>query len=354
MTIGPLQIVLIELADESLTLPVSKELKAVREKGIIRLVDMLYIHRDEDGTIYTKEISDLTKTEKAEYGAVLRGLVGLETARRQEGDVSEIAQSFQVTQNDFGLSADQVQRLADNVKPGGSAMLALYEHLWAIPLKEAIIDAGGEVIASGIVNPDAMAVGGATLEDALEAALRIEMDAEQEAAAVLAGAQAIESTAEQEAAAKLAEAERILDEARRIAAMNIAASVRVAAEELDEADMILEEAEQEATVEVALGAEIAAAEIEAGAEIAAAEIAAGKAAAEEMIDEADQIAAAEVALGAGLAAAEVAAGAEIADEIVDDAERKAADIVTGAKIAGDEIVAGAEMASEDDEEEKED
>ena len=160
MTIGPLQIILLKLEDESRTLPVSQELKATRQKGVIRLVDMLYMTKDADGVVRSKEISDLNEVQKAEYGVILQGLLGMRAAYKSNSDVDKIAQAFSVAHNDFGLSGADVQGIADQIPVGGSAMLALFEHTWAVKLKEAIINAGGEALAQGLLSPEALAIGG--------------------------------------------------------------------------------------------------------------------------------------------------------------------------------------------------
>jgi hypothetical protein len=49
-------------------------------------------------------------------------------------------------------------------------LLVLLEHRWAIPLKEAILSADGEVFAQGIVRPQALIAVGAELGAAIDAA----------------------------------------------------------------------------------------------------------------------------------------------------------------------------------------
>ncbi len=322
MTIGPLQLVLITLDDEQRTLPISQELKAARKKNIIRLVDLLYLVKDMDGAIHFKEISDLTDVEKVEYGTILKGLLSMRAAYTSDADVDKVATAFSLAENNFGISSEQVQKIAEGVPNGGSAMLALFEHTWALRLKEAIINAGGHLITQGLLDPSALRLGGTTLEDALAAASAIERQAEQAAQFELAQADQMLEDAQQQAAAKRAEAERILADAaekmrqaRIVAAANIAASVRVAAGELEVADDVLEQSKREAAQEIAMGAEIAAIEVQAGAIIA------------------DQI----VTEGEAQAIAEIDAGIQTAEEIKAAAALEAVKLLLQAKLIKEEV-----------------
>ena len=271
MTIGPLQLVLIKLDDEERTLPISKELKAVRKQHIIRLVDMLYLTRDMEGAIHFKEVSDLSEVEKVEYGTLLKGLLSMRAAYNTAADADKVATAFSLAENNFGITSEQVQKISEGVPNGGSALLALFEHTWALRLKEAIINAGGHLITQGLLDPSVLALGGTTLEEALAAASAIEAQAEQAAQAELAQAEQTLADAQEQAVAKQAEAERILadaaqkvEQAKVIAASNIAASTRIAAGELEAADEVLEQGIRKAQQEVALGADIAAMEVQAG------------------------------------------------------------------------------------------
>jgi uncharacterized membrane protein len=279
MTIGPLQLVLVKFADESRTLPVSQTLRAARQSGAIRLVDLLYVYKDNEGIIHSKEVSDLAEANKAEYGLVLQGLLGIRAAHKTEGDIDKITASMSLSPGDFGLSTEQVQQMADQLPNGGLAMLTLFEHTWAVKLKEALLNAGGELIAQGLISPEAMALGGTTLEEAIASAQKIEAEAEQNAATGLAEADQKLAQAKLDAQAKVAEAQRVLDEAEAqvaarmeqakvVAAAAIAAGVRTAAGQMQEADKELEHSKLEAEQTIASGKEQAAAEMQAGEEIA--------------------------------------------------------------------------------------
>jgi len=293
MTIGPLQLLLVKFADEQRTAPISEALKAVRKTGIIRLVDMLYVYKDPEGVIHTKEISDLPGASKAEYGILLQGLLGMRAAHKTAGDVDKIAAAMSLSAGDFGLSSEQVQGIAKDLPNGGSAMLVLFEHTWALGLKEALLNAGGELVAQGLLSPETLALGGTTLNEAVAAAQKIEADAQDATVTQIAEADQKLAQAQAEAQAKIAEAQRVLDDAEKqaaarmeqakiVAAAAIAAGVRTAAGEMEQADQHLAQSKQEAEQTMAIGKEMAAAEVQSAEEIARQKV-------EEGIKEAEKI-----------------------------------------------------------------
>jgi uncharacterized membrane protein len=311
MTIGPLQLNLIRFADESRTKPISQALAAARRTGVIRLVDMLYVYKDMNGQLQSKEMSDLADAQKAEYGLVLRGLLGIRASVKTAGDADKVAAAMTQTQGNFGPSSEQVQQMASELPNGGSAMLVLFEHVWAVPLKEALLNAGGELVTQALISPEAMALGGTTLDDAVASAKRIEDEAA--AAAAVEQAEAKRKLDEAEAAlvlaasvsaVKQAEAQRLIDEANvQAAAMKneaeaqaaakvqqaklvadaaIVASVRAASDSMKQADEQAKQAELEAAEKVAQADEIAKAKVMEGDQIAQQKI-------EEGIQTAEQI-----------------------------------------------------------------
>ena len=321
MTIGPLQIVLILLDDRKQSVPISKELLAVRKQGIIRLVDLLYVAREQDGTLRSKEVSDLSEVEKVEYGVMIRGLLEMRAAENTDASVNALAEKFDLTGSDFGLSKSDIPKIAERISTGGSALLALFEHTWAISLKEAVIKSGGEVVAQGLLSPSALAIGGTTLEEAMANAQKIETLADQHAAEKLAEAENFLAEAQTQAAAldaeahltldqAVAEAQTRIEQARIVASANIAASVRVASEELQEADQKLEMSKEEAKVITQVGIDMA----------------------DQILAEGETAAAAAIASGQQIAEEEIVAGIQTAEEIKTAAVMESLKLLVQAKL----------------------
>jgi hypothetical protein len=73
-------------------------------------------------------------------------------------------------ERNFGLSQQDIQAIAQDIPPDRTLLLVLFEHRWAIPLKEAIMSANGQVFAQGIVRPETLVAVGSELGAAIAAA----------------------------------------------------------------------------------------------------------------------------------------------------------------------------------------
>ena len=98
------------------------ELAVLNEAGIIRILDLLILAKDADGTIEAHEIDEADEANE---------LVQLET------EIAEI------------LAADDVVHLAASMEPGTVAGVIVWENLWAAPFASAARRAGGQLVATG-------------------------------------------------------------------------------------------------------------------------------------------------------------------------------------------------------------
>jgi hypothetical protein len=124
------------------------ELKRLREEGIVRLVGLLFVRKDVDGTISSLQESDLEPPAALLIGSAMRDLIGTRRFAAVTGGASETSL--------FGYTDADVRRIAAEVPTDTAVALALFEHLWALELKETIVDAGGFVVADGLVGPAAL------------------------------------------------------------------------------------------------------------------------------------------------------------------------------------------------------
>lgn len=126
---GPVQVLVVGFEQPSFSGAVIEELGRLREAGVVRLVDVLLVHRLEDGSFDTLPPPEGFDPELGTLAADLLGGGGEEIA----GDTWS---------------------LADAVPPGSVAAVALLEHLWAEPLVGAIRGAGGEALAELWLDPE--------------------------------------------------------------------------------------------------------------------------------------------------------------------------------------------------------
>lgn len=159
---GPVQLFLIGLDNEKMQGQLSRELHRASEKGDIRVLDALAIQKNKDGAVVTLGGSDLTPEQRMEYGAIVGALMGYGATGTEEGlDAGAELGAESFANHNFGLSAADVQTIANDVPEGTTAVIVLIEHLWALPLKEAVEQAGGVVLAQGLVRPETLMALGA-------------------------------------------------------------------------------------------------------------------------------------------------------------------------------------------------
>jgi uncharacterized membrane protein len=119
-----------------------EELKRLRDADIIRVIDMLVIKKDDEGNVETLHQSDLTPDEAMEVGAIAGALVGLGAAG-EEGAEAGARAGAAAGEDGHLLEDTQVWYAADAIPNGTAAGIALIEHRWAIPLRDAIVRAHG-------------------------------------------------------------------------------------------------------------------------------------------------------------------------------------------------------------------
>jgi uncharacterized membrane protein len=174
-TLGPIHLVVVGLHNENLQGQIAQALQDASAKGVIRVLDALAVQKTTDGQIKSLGATDLTPEQRQVYGALVGALLGLGMTDSEQGAQlgAELGASAFAERN-FGLSQQDIQALAHDIPPDRTLLLVLFEHRWALPLKEAIMSADGEVFAQGIVRPETLIGVGAELGAALDAAERYE------------------------------------------------------------------------------------------------------------------------------------------------------------------------------------
>ena len=313
MTVGPLHLVVVSFNDDKVVAEIGKQLEIVRKRGIIRLFDFLYILKHEDSSLAFKEMSDLSSDEKHQYGGVIKSLIGLVVDQGDELVAGKVAEVPGLAEHDFGINDDELHYIADKIPAGHSAVLLLFEHHWAIGLKEAIIEAGGQTLVQGLVNPEAFKIVGTELEVLLDAAKRLEETAVSEAMVIMAEATAAKTEAE-------AEAQQVKQAA--------AVAVVVAEERARKAMAEAKEVEEISAAEAAMLKEAAEQDRQAAAEVRAS----AEKVKEQAVEEAREVVAASKAVEA-LAMNEAAEVIDEAHQVEEDAMRRAAAVMDAANEA---------------------
>jgi hypothetical protein len=122
--LGPVDYLIVEFpaGAQNFTGEGAAELVKLHDAGIIRIMDILFLVKEPDGSVDAMELSDV-----AELGELAR----IET---------------QLVKT---LASEDVANLAVAMNPGSVAGVLVYENLWAAPFGSAMRRAGGQLIANG-------------------------------------------------------------------------------------------------------------------------------------------------------------------------------------------------------------
>ena len=146
MTVGPVEIFVIAFDDPEFHGEIRAELERLRDGDIIRLVDLLAVRKTEFGVIESIQHSDLEADEALAFGASVGALIGFGAAGE---DGLELGAVWGLRELADGHVFDDEDKwgVADAIEPGQGALIALVEHRWAIPVREAVRRAGGKAVA---------------------------------------------------------------------------------------------------------------------------------------------------------------------------------------------------------------
>ena len=123
-SLGPVDYIVVEFpaGESSFTGEMADELIALVEAGTIRVIDVLILTKNEDGTVDAMELSDIEQ------------LGPLQTVEAQLAEL---------------LAEEDVEHLAAAMDPGSTAGVLIWENLWAAPFASAARRSGGQLIATG-------------------------------------------------------------------------------------------------------------------------------------------------------------------------------------------------------------
>ena len=128
MSLGPLQVLIVNFDETNFSGEIEAEMRRLEEAGTLRVVDILVVAKNDAGEI------EVVRSQ----AEIAQALLGDESTEDRE------------------LTSDE-WAVADAIEPGGAAAIAILEHKWAIPLREAIESAGGHHVVTEWVAPEALA-----------------------------------------------------------------------------------------------------------------------------------------------------------------------------------------------------
>lgn len=148
MAFAPLQIFAFGFADTAgFEGRIAEELIKLSDAGTIRIIDALAVVADGD-EVEILRVSDLDEEQRTELGMEMGALMGLGMAGL-EGMIEGAAAGAQIAQ-EGGLGVVEAigEEFIEDLPDGAAALLLIIEHTWALPLRDAVVDAGGMLIGN--------------------------------------------------------------------------------------------------------------------------------------------------------------------------------------------------------------
>jgi len=169
MAIGPVQLVVLGFNHPQFHGEIIEELERLRESDTVRVIDSLAVYKDADGELEVEHLSNLSHDEAIELGSKVAALIGL-GIEGEEGMAAGAAAGAEAAADGISVfSEEDAWDVIEDIPNDSAAALVLLEHHWAIPLRDAIMRAGGFRIADGFISPlDLIEIGLMSAEDAKE------------------------------------------------------------------------------------------------------------------------------------------------------------------------------------------
>ena len=130
--LGPVDYIVVEFPGSKFNGEIAPALKDLVDRGIIRVLDIVILQKDDKGTLEVAELSDL---DESEVGSI----------RDYETELAML------------LSEDDVIAVAEAIEPGTTAAVLVWENKWAVPFATAVRHSGGLLVASGRIPIQAIA-----------------------------------------------------------------------------------------------------------------------------------------------------------------------------------------------------
>jgi hypothetical protein len=121
MTLGPVEILCIKFPNTYIKDDIAAALKTLVEIGTIRIIDILFIRKSENGEVTVNEIDEMKDVDHSLLDPLVSDISGL---------ISEV----------------DIQGIAEALDNSSFAALMLFENTWATAFRDAVINANGQLL----------------------------------------------------------------------------------------------------------------------------------------------------------------------------------------------------------------
>ena len=123
MSVGPVEVTVVKFPGNQFKGEIAPALADLIEAGTISVIDLIFLWTDENGELTVKELEELEDEDRSMFEVVVSDQTDL-------------------------LSEDDTKEIAELIGPNSSAAILVFEHTWATKLRDAIVNAEGELVFS--------------------------------------------------------------------------------------------------------------------------------------------------------------------------------------------------------------
>jgi hypothetical protein len=126
--LGPVELLVIEFPRGEVRATGFATMTDLVDRGVIAVLDLEFVRRTEDGDVHLVDIADAVEDAPDDLGYLIGASSGL-------------------------LDADDVTAVGEEIQPGSLAGVLLFEHVWILPMVDAIHAGGARVVTAARVDP---------------------------------------------------------------------------------------------------------------------------------------------------------------------------------------------------------
>jgi uncharacterized membrane protein len=169
MAIGPVQLIVLGFRHPDFHGEIIAELERLKETDTVRVIDALAVYKDADGEVEAMHLSNLSTDEAIELGSKVGALIGLGFEGEAGLEAGAMAGAEAAADGVSVFSDDDAWDVLAEIPNDSAAALLLIEHQWAVPLRDAVVRAGGFRVSDGFISPlDLIGIGLVSAAEAAE------------------------------------------------------------------------------------------------------------------------------------------------------------------------------------------
>ena len=147
--IGPMQLMVIGYSQPHMAAPLRARVNDLKADPAVRIVDVLCVHKNRDGTVEKEQVSDLIPENSHEPGEVIDTLLTKADAARNMNQSPSSGPGYL-------FRGDLIPDFRQAIPSGSGVLAILLEHRWATPLRDIATEESVYAVADGWMGRDAL------------------------------------------------------------------------------------------------------------------------------------------------------------------------------------------------------